>query len=321
MRIAAWRSSLWVPAFLLLLPAVALAQPAAGQPAVALPDLVKPGDRLFVTEPGGVQTEGRLLRVSPDELVLLAGDVERVFEREGIGRIEKRDRLWNGMLAGAIPGAMIGAGSAGSACEPNCGRTIAVGAIVFGAIGAGIGALIDAGARGYRPVYGAALGSPHGFRVPGPVPSVEDLWLRVRQGDTIDVVMRDGRKARGRFVEVSATTVTMSVRGELRQISEVEVDRITRPGNGFRQGAFWGAVIGASMGAVVSAGCRTRSSDCGAPPLVAIYMALPGALWGTVIGALIPRHAVVYEPGSPAELRLMPMLGAGRVGVVFSAKF
>jgi hypothetical protein len=320
MRIAAWRLPFWVPAFLLLLPAVALSQPAAGQPAVALSDLVKPGDRLFVTEPGGVQTEGRLLRVSPDELVLLAGDVERVFEREGIGRIEKRDRLWNGMLAGAIPGAMIGASAAAFECS-DCGRSVATGAIVVGVIGAGIGALVDANVKGYRPVFGPSLGSPNALRVPGPTALVENLWLRVRQGDTIDVVTLDGRKMRGRFVRVSESAVTLDVDGARQEILAGEVGRVTRPGNRFRQGALWGAVAFAALGAVGSAACHGRSSDCGAPPLVAIYVAMPGALWGTVIGALIPRHAVVYESGTPAELHLMPMLGAGRVGVVFSAKF
>ena len=317
MRITARWSSLWVPAFLFLLPAVALSQPAAGQPAVTLPDLVKPGDRLFVTEPGGVQTEGRLLRVSPDELVLLAGDVERVFEREHIGRVEKRDRLWNGMLAGAIPGAMIGASAGAFECS-DCGRSVATGAIVVGVIGAGIGALIDANVKGYLRVYGESLGSPNALRVSGPIASVENLWLRVRQGDTIEVVTLDGRKMHGRFVRVSEAAVTLELDGARQEIPAGEVGRVTRRGNRFRQGALWGAVFMAAMGGIAgAAGCN--SSSCAV--FLPVYMALPGALWGTVIGALIPRHAVVYERGSAAELRLMPMLGAGRVGVVFSAKF
>ncbi len=316
------RESLWFWILVLLAPAVALAQPAAARPPPPLPDLVKPGDRLFVTYPTGVEVEGRLLRVSPEELVLLVGNDEHAFRRERIGRIEKRDSLWNGLLVGAVPGALIGAAGGAFECDPHCGHNVATGALVVGAIGGGVGVLVDFVAKGYAPVDGPSVGSPNAFRVPGPVASIEDLWQRVRQGDTIDVVTLDGRKVHGTFVEVSAEAVTIAVDGERREIPARDVSRVTRRGNRFRRGAFWGAMFMAAMGGVAGgASCSSGSGSCSNPALLAVYMAMPGALWGTVIGAVIPRHAVVYEPGASAELHLGPMLGPGRVGVVFSAKF
>jgi hypothetical protein len=54
---------------------------------------------------------------------------------------------------------------------------------------------------------------------------------------------------------------------------------------------------------------------------LALYMAMPGALWGTAIGAMIPRHAAVYEEAPSPEFHLSPMVGPGRVGVVFISTF
>jgi len=314
----ALRSLLPILVLALLAPAVAVAQDAR-QATPPLVDIGKPGDRLFVTDPTGVEVEGRLLRVSPDELVLLVGGTERAFARERIGRVEKRDPLWNGMLVGAVPGALMGAAFGSFECEPHCGRNVAAGALVVGAIGAGVGVLIDAGAPGYSPVYGSSVGSPNALRVPGPVSSIEDLWRRVRRGDVIGIVMRDGREVHGKFEQVSAGAVTITVRGERREIAAGDVRRVTRPGNRFRQGALWGAMFMAIMGGASGASCG--SGSCGNPALLAVYMAMPGALWGAAIGAFIPRHAVAYESAASAELHFSPMLGPGRVGIVFSAKF
>jgi hypothetical protein len=46
-----------------------------------------------------------------------------------------------------------------------------------------------------------------------------------------------------------------------------------------------------------------------------------GALWGTVIGAAIPKHPVIYEADTPSAARVPPMIGPDRVGIAFSASF
>ena len=50
-------------------------------------------------------------------------------------------------------------------------------------------------------------------------------------------------------------------------------------------------------------------------------MGSAGALWGTVIGAAIPKHPVVYGAGGSSSVRVGPMLHQGRIGVALSAMF
>jgi hypothetical protein len=73
--------------------------PLDAQTAEALNEKVKTGDTLFVTDRTGVQAKGRLIRLSPEDLTLLIGGEERALPFSGIGRIEKRDPLWNGIWA------------------------------------------------------------------------------------------------------------------------------------------------------------------------------------------------------------------------------
>ena len=112
--------------------------------------------------------------------------------------------------------------------------------LVFGAIGAGIGALVDAGVHGYSILDGPPLASPNARRVPAPVTVLDDLWLRVRQGDTIEVAMLSGQKVTCTFVHVSSASVTVTVQGALRDIPSSNVRRVTRAGNRYRTGALWG---------------------------------------------------------------------------------
>jgi hypothetical protein len=63
---------------------------------------------IFVTDRNGLQTAGRLQRLSAEGLALLVDGQERRIPSSGVGRVEKRDSLWNGILMGAPPGALIG---------------------------------------------------------------------------------------------------------------------------------------------------------------------------------------------------------------------
>src|SRR5712691_1856419 len=293
------------------------AQPATAQTAVELSGKVEAGDKIFVTDRSGVQPGGRLLRLSPEALALLVGGQERVMPLNGVGRVEKRDSLRNGMLIGAVPSALVGMAAAGASCSPHCGRDVPLGLLVVGGMGAGIGALIDFGIHGYSVIDGPPLGSPNARRVPGPVTLLDELWLRVRQGDTIEVVTLSGRKVTGKFVQVSSTFVTLVVDNEHREIPSSDVRRVTRAGNRYRSGALWGGAIFGTMGLLTNAGCS--GGGCGNPLFVAMFTGSGGALWGAAIGAAIPRHPVVYDSGASPAVRAMPLIGHGRVGVAFSA--
>lgn len=199
----------------------AYAQEAACYPdgtIVCVADDVRPGEKVFVTDVNGVQSQGRILRVSPSELTLLIAGKEQTVSSARLGRLEKGDSLWNGVLMGAAPFALFAGAAVGASCSPHCGRDISIGMLVYGAVGAGVGALVDLGHRGYSIVDGPPLASANARRSPPPVTLLDDLWLRIRQGDTIRVVTRNGQTIAGKFVQVSNTSVRLAVEGTPRDI-------------------------------------------------------------------------------------------------------
>jgi len=305
------RNTLRTVTAVLAIAAVLIAIPAAAQ---------SPGDMVFVTDRNGVQTRGRLLGLSPEAVTLGVDGQEGTIPSSGVGRVEKRDSLWNGILIGAVPGALVGMAGAGASCSPHCGRDVPLGGLVVGAIGAGIGALIDSGIHGYSIVSGPPLAPPNARRSPEPVASLDDLWLRVREGDRIDVAIVGGQKMSGRLVQASRTSVILMVRGDRREIRSSDVRVVTRAGNRYRSGALWGGVIGGTVGILASASCGS-SDGCGNPALAGMAIGSAGALWGTVIGAVIPKHPVVYGSGGFSSVRVSPMLDLSRVGVTLSATF
>jgi hypothetical protein len=292
---------------------------ATPQTPVELSEKVEAGDMIFVTDRNGVQTGGRLQSISSQGLALLVDGQERMIPSNGVGRVEKRDSLWNGMLIGAVPSALLGVAAAGASCSPHCYRDMPLGGLVVGAIGAGIGALIDFGIHGYSIIGGPPLASPNARRVPEPVALLDELWLRVRQGDTIEVATLGGQKVRGKFVQASSTSVMLMVRGDHREIRSSDIRLVTRAGNRYRSGALWGGAIFLADGVLASASCR--GSGCGNPLFAGMFMGSHGALWGAVIGAAIPKHSVVYESGASLGVRVLPVLHRGRVGVALSARF
>ena len=71
-------------------------------------------DTVYVTDDAGRQTEGKLLRLDTDALVLLVNGTEQRFEAARVQRIDKRgDSLRNGALIGAALGIVFGSISAG----------------------------------------------------------------------------------------------------------------------------------------------------------------------------------------------------------------
>ena len=110
-------------------------------------------DTIYVTDDAGRRTEGKLLRLEPDSVVMLVAGTEQRFEMERVQRIDKRgDSLKNGAWIGAALGVLFGSITAGiSDCpggdpDGSCtgfrvvAFTSALG--IYTAIGVGVDALI-----------------------------------------------------------------------------------------------------------------------------------------------------------------------------------
>ena len=116
---------------------------------------------VFVRDITGVETTGKLLALSPDSVTLLVDGVERHVDLGQIARLQKRDSLKNGTVAGAIVGIAMGLLSGGltdcSYQRPgnDCvGFRVAMLALATG-VYTGLGAGIDAMIPGRTTVYAA----------------------------------------------------------------------------------------------------------------------------------------------------------------------
>jgi hypothetical protein len=145
---------------------VSLAVPAAAQTPAAPPPMVKADGlpTVFLTDLQGAEHRGQLIRVAPEEVVLLGASGERTFKRNEITLIERPgDSLMNGALIGASVGVLTGFLAAGiSDCsmgQDSCGGQrlgiFATSVGLYTLIGVGIDALIKG-----RTVLYRAYGKP-----------------------------------------------------------------------------------------------------------------------------------------------------------------
>ena len=110
--------------------------------------LVKPGDRVSVTDVNGTLSQGMIAELSRSTLRLAVAGAPRDLSEADVVMIRqrRRDSLANGAIIGAVAGGAFGLLPALLVCfqETNCAGS-AVGAVsLFTAMGTGIGVGIDA---------------------------------------------------------------------------------------------------------------------------------------------------------------------------------
>lgn len=104
----------------------------------------------YVLDDRGVETQGRLLNLDGDAVVLLVDGSERRFKIGGVRRVSRRgDSLKNGAIIGAVVGGAVGALAGGlSDCSGNdCtswrATAFIMSSLFYSAIGVGIDALVQ----------------------------------------------------------------------------------------------------------------------------------------------------------------------------------
>lgn len=121
---------------------------------------------VFVRDTAGQETKGRLLQITDSSVILMTDGVTREIPQADVVRIDRHgDSVKNGAAIGAAIGVLLGTvaavtygkGAAGAAAS------IPLGALFYGAMGAGIDALITARTPLYfAPSPSAATASPAG---------------------------------------------------------------------------------------------------------------------------------------------------------------
>ena len=161
-----------------------------------------------------------------------------------------------------------------------------------------------------------AFGGGSAAEAQQPVSSLNELWMRIKSGDRVFVTDGSGRETAGVFAQVSASTLSLVVDGQLHDIPSVDIREIAKRGdsvwNGFLIGASVGAVLGALTGAAV--GCE----ECDEPVSGAAELAVGQGIFfggvGALIDYLIKGRTVAFRVSTTA-LRFRPVLSVGQRGV------
>ena len=117
--------------------------------------LLKQGDTVTITDAQGIRTQGRLAQLSQSSISLSVDGAMRQFQEAGVDTIARRapDSLQNGALTGMVIGGGLAALAIGTAVPGSEAGWVAIGALLYGGIGAGLGAGIDALIEGRRVIY------------------------------------------------------------------------------------------------------------------------------------------------------------------------
>jgi hypothetical protein len=116
---------------------------------------------VYVLDRSGSETTGKLLALHDDALLLLIEGSERRFDRDDIARVQSRDSLKNGTIAGAVVGALMGLVVAGisdcpgddpgGSCAGFRATALVMSTLTYTAFGTGVDAMI----RGRTTIYSA----------------------------------------------------------------------------------------------------------------------------------------------------------------------
>jgi hypothetical protein len=144
---------------------------------------------VFVLDDTGRETQGKLLRLDADSLVILASGIERRFDAVSVRRIEKRDGLKNGAIIGTVFGALTGILTAGMSDCPGedpggpCPAAHTALALISVGTWAAVGTGIDALIPGRTTLYEAPAARPSAAGVGSngfPSPGIVAVSLRLR---------------------------------------------------------------------------------------------------------------------------------------------
>ena len=148
------------------------------------------------------------------------------------------------------------------------------------------------------------------------------LALRLNQGDTVTVTDSDGRRLRGRIVDLSASTLALQTDGLRRELNRGDISAIQRRE---RDSLGNGAAIGFASGVAIIVGLFAHHGGLDHAGIVFFYSSLFGAAGagiGAGLDALHEESPVIYRTApSNRRLAVSPVVSPERQGVSVSLGF
>jgi hypothetical protein len=291
-----------------------------------LQPLLKPGDRIEITDRSGHLVRGRVADLSrgavemtvdsrPDGRAAPAAQRRLVEDDVREIRLLHRDALWNGTLIGlgtaALPGmATIAYGLQATRDGYTTGPEVAGAGLIFLGIGAGVGALVDASIHGRTTVY-----------IRPAATTFDELRRVVKIDDTVVVTDTAGTIHKGRLAALSDSELQLHGAGAPRGFSDRDVNNIAVE----RRDPLWnGMLIGfgaaAAPVALTGVGAAARPSDIAA---VACAYGTLGLLTGLVIDAVNTDRVTIYgrRAESRSRIAVHPILSPSRTGIQIVARY
>lgn len=162
--------------------------------------------------------------------------------------------------------------------------------------------------------------------------SLEELGVRLKPGQKVQVLERSGRLTEGLITGISESSLTVFA-GESRTLAAEDVLRVDRAGDSVRNGILIGAVSGAAAGALVlwsysqmteEQKAATTCPECDSPDIIGAY-----AVFGAGAGWLIDKlrkgrtdlYAAPLSRATRATVRVTPVVGQGRRGLTVAVGF
>lgn len=153
----------------------------------------------------------------------------------------------------------------------------------------------------------------------------DELRLKVAAGDTVYVTESTGKERQARIVEISGSSLAVSIDGTHRNLTEPGVTRIRRRlSDSLWNGAAIGAAASVGVGLAVGASFDALD-DCDAAcwAINGLYYGGMGALVGTGIDAMFKGRKTIYmaDRQSSTTISLRPLLSSGSRSVIVAVRF
>jgi len=152
--------------------------------------------------------------------------------------------------------------------------------------------------------------------------SFEQLEMLLEEGDRVTIVDTDGGVAKVKIVQVTPSSLRVSVDGVTKSIAERDVVSIShRRADSLGNGARRGAILGAAL-AVIPMVTLCARNLCGPAIGFGVFYT---AMWtgvGVGFDALSVKDHIVYgRPSISSSVRVSPVLSPSQKGVRFSLSF